>query len=179
MTRGAARPIARRVRLRTIAAAFALTALVGTASAKAPPPISFCGLAWGSPPPSTLRSLGRIGPGEELWTSAGQPAAPFLDVPVTAVTYTFADGRLFAGTLYVAGYDHFAKLAAALVARYGAPDHFDARLPLYRWWWPEQRISIELYEDAPIQRATLSIESDRRLWRCATNVDAPAPACAR
>jgi hypothetical protein len=126
----------------------------------APAPTGPAGMQWGSKPTSRLKLIApATSEGLAEYVPVAHPA-PLEGVPVAEAGYSFEHKKLFSADFFIDGESGHAAILAALVKKYGTPQEYDEVTGVYKWKWPDHRVSVRIYLNPKGGRTTVSYSRD-------------------
>ncbi len=127
-------------------------------------PPGFRGLAWGSPPTSTMVKVGGpFGPLKvSIWRDANGKLNPAFGASVTEESYFFRGGDLYGGELIFDGLDNFRKVRGGLTAVLGTPNFADEDNQIFKWQWQNPDIELRISYQKVSHRSVLHLEQKRQ-----------------
>jgi hypothetical protein len=124
-------------------------------------PTGVLGREWGSRPSHGMTLAGRKTSDDLAVYRAGSDVTIFDGIAIQEAAFSYDHGRLFGVDLFFAGAANRDSVKAFLAKTYGPPTSYDPRVPLYRWRWPLQSISITLSWQESSATATLNIQKEK------------------
>ena len=126
-------------------------------------PPGFRGLAWGSPPTSTMVKVGGpFGPLKvSIWRDANGKLNRAFGASVTEESYFFRDGDLYGGELIFDGLDNFRKVRGGLTAVLGTPNLADEDNQIFKWQWQNPETELRISYQKMSHRSVLHLEQKR------------------
>lgn len=127
-------------------------------------PPGFRGLAWGSPPTSTMIKVG--GPfglrKTSIWRDTNRKLNPAFGAPVTEESYFFRDEDLYGGELIFDGLDNFRKVLGGLTEVLGPANFADENNQVFKWRWQNPDIELRISYQTMSHRSALHLEREQQ-----------------
>ena len=141
-------------------------------------PPGFRGLAWGSPPTSTMIKVG--GPfgswKASIWRDTNRKLNPAFGASVTEESYFFRGGGLYGGELIFDSVDNFRKLRGGLTEVLGPPNFADEEHQVFKWQWQNPEIELRISYQKTSHRSALHLERQQQPMAGRGGSDASASA---
>ena len=127
-------------------------------------PPGFRGLAWGSPPTSTMIKIGGpFGPWKtSVWRDTSRKLNPAFGAAVTEESYLFRGGGLYGGELIFSGLDNFREVQAGLKEVLGPPNFADENDQVFKWRWQNPDIELRISYQKMSHRSALHLEREQQ-----------------
>ena len=127
-------------------------------------PPGFRGLAWGSPPTSTMIKVGGpFGPsGASIWRETNRRLNPAFGASVTEESYFFRGGDLYGGELIFDGLANFRNVEGGLTEVLGPANFADEDNQVFKWQWQNPDIELRISYQKMSHRSVLHLAREQQ-----------------